>query len=196
MWLKHFLPGTVQSPLCAAEEGGWDFPAEPAWGRSGWEGNSEAFLRVFAGLCGRAGFLLVALLMICCTAQGALSRALHAALLLRSLPRGWMRCSPSRVGTIPYRVLNNKPRASWLLYFRPVGVFADHLVLGEQLPQEHCSKLCKQALNKTSSYRGGNGDRKQIAELTKALQSLLGRKGREFWAAGLSQRCFGIMIFL
>lgn len=44
--------------------------------------------------------------------------------------------------------------------------------------------------------QGGNGDRKQIAELTKALQSLLGRKGREFWAAGLSQRCFGIMIFL
>ena len=137
VWLKHFLPGTVQSPLCAAEEGGWDFPAEPAWGRSGWEGNSEAFLRVFAGLCGRAGFLLVALLMICCAAQGALSRALHAALLLRSLPRGWMRCSPSRVGTIPYRVLNNKPRASWLLYFRPVGDFADRLALGEQIGRAH-----------------------------------------------------------
>lgn len=58
MQLKHFLPGTVKTLLCAVEEGGWDFPAELAWGRSGWEGSSEAFLRGFVDFVEKPGFPL------------------------------------------------------------------------------------------------------------------------------------------
>lgn len=58
MWLKHFLPGTIKPLLCAVWEGGWDFPAELAWGTSGWEGSSEAFLRVSVEFVGKAGLQL------------------------------------------------------------------------------------------------------------------------------------------